>query len=373
MIDRENLPTAAWRTFSNAWIVVLVGAVAAAIWLAREAVLLAFASVVVATALVALARPIERTTRLSRRWSLPLSGLMFVLVIGAFGWIAGSDLKSQLVSLQRSIPDAIASLQSRLRDVLEVTNTAPRPQAGDATTGSAPPAGGPRPPLPDVSGVLIPLLGNLAAAGSMIFDALASLFVVIAGAMFLAADPGRYRAGLVLLAPPRHRSKLDEALLVAGSSLHAWVVGQALSMTIVGALVGIGAWAIGLEAPLALGLFAGLAEIVPVVGPVVGALPVVLTALVAGPQQLALALLLLLVVQQAESNVITPFVQESMTSVPGFLLLLATVALGLIFGLVGVLLAAPLCVVLYVLVSKLYIERTLGIDVELPAEKDAER
>lgn len=368
MIDRDDRQTAAWRTFSSTWIVVFVVAVAAAIWLAREAVLLAFASIVVATALLAVARPIERTTRLSRRWSLLLSSLVFVLVIGAFGWIAGSELKSQFVALQRSIPDAISSVQARLRDVLDVPIPSAQQQTGSSGTQATLGFGS---SLPDLSGLLMPLLGNLAAAGTMVFNALAGLVVVIAGALFLASDPDRYRAGLVLLVPRQHRKTLDEALLVAGRSLHSWVVGQALSMTIVGTIVGLGAWAIGLEAPLALGLFAGLTEIVPIVGPFIGALPVLLSAVAVGMQELALALLLLLVVQQAESNVITPFVQEKMTSVPGFLLLLAAVALGLIFGLVGVLLAAPLCVVLYVLVSKLYVERTLSTDVDLPSEKNA--
>jgi predicted PurR-regulated permease PerM len=73
-------------------------------------------------------------------------------------------------------------------------------------------------------------------------------------------------------------------------------------------------------------------------------------------------------VQQLESNVITPMVERRMVTIPPVLLLLAVTEFGLLFGIVGVIIAAPLTVVLYVAVQKLYIEHTLGQTSSVPGE-----
>jgi predicted PurR-regulated permease PerM len=142
--------------------------------------------------------------------------------------------------------------------------------------------------------------------------------------------------------------------------MRRWLLGQLVDMATVGTLTGVGLWAIGAPSPLALGILSGLASFVPYVGPIAsGALAV----LVAAAQSLDLGLwtlALYLGVQQVEGHVVMPFVQRWTIALPPALGVFAVVAMGYLLGPLGIVLATPLTVVLFVLVKKLYLQDTLG-------------
>jgi predicted PurR-regulated permease PerM len=122
---------------------------------------------------------------------------------------------------------------------------------------------------------------------------------------------------------------------------------------------------------LALGLIAGLLEFVPFLGPFLAAIPMILVALTAGPEIALYALLLFVVVQQVESNLLTPLVARRAMALPPVLVLLGAVALALLFGVLGAIFATPLIVLIVVLVKALYMQDVLGERVELPGERKA--
>jgi predicted PurR-regulated permease PerM len=189
------------------------------------------------------------------------------------------------------------------------------------------------------------------------------------GGAYLAASPGFNRRGLVALVPKGQQERIEELFEACGNALHGWLLATLISMVTVGGMVGLGAWLLGLPAPLALGLFAAVTEFVPVVGPFVGAVPALLLALGQGGNAVLWTGLLFLAVQQAESNLIAPLAQQRMAEIPASLLLFAVVAIGSVFGLAGVVLAAPLTVVGYVAVQKLYVRETLGEPAKVPGEE----
>jgi len=100
-------------------------------------------------------------------------------------------------------------------------------------------------------------------------------------------------------------------------------------------------------------------------------IPAVLLALAVSPDMAFYVLLLYLAVQQFEGNVLTPVVQQYAVDLPGVILLFSLIAFGLIFGTLGVILAAPLAVVTYVLVKRLYIVEALHTATPIPGEKKA--
>jgi predicted PurR-regulated permease PerM len=174
---------------------------------------------------------------------------------------------------------------------------------------------------------------------------------------------------VVKLLPPSQHARANDALLASGRALRQWLLAESVAMALVGILVGVGTWLIGLPAPLALALFAAITEFVPVVGPIIGAIPAVLLATTQGSSTLLWTIVLFLAVQQVESNLITPVVERRMVSIPPALLLFSVLAMGLLFGVVGLFVAAPLTVVLFVLVNKLYVQDTLGEAAEIPGER----
>ncbi len=80
-------------------------------------------------------------------------------------------------------------------------------------------------------------------------------------------------------------------------------------------------------------------------------------------------MLLYIAVQQVESNLLQPLLQRRMADVPPVLLLLSMVAVGTVLGVVGLVLAAPITVVAFVAVQKLYVRQTLGNAAEVPGEE----
>lgn len=322
-------------------------------WSIREALLLAFAAVVGAVLLLAAAEPIERRAGLPRHWSLALVGVLLLLLLSGFFWLLGSRLQAQMTDLAGQLPAAINSIRQKL---------------GIASPGQAGHLNGGNIGLSGIGSGIQDLLGSLVSLGGTVLTGLSGLVLVVVGAFFFAAAPALYRIGLVKLFPKDLHDRIDDALIMAGRALRLWLLGQLIAMAIVGVLVCLGTWLIGLSAPLALGLFAGVTEFIPVIGPILGAVPAVLLALGQGGWVTLWTLLLFIVIQQIESNMIMPLVQRRLIELPPALLLFALLAIGLLFGMIGVLIATPLTVVLYVLVKKLYVRDLLGEETRVPGE-----
>lgn len=353
------------RFLRRVLIVVAIVALALLAWMVRDALLLTFAGVLTAVLLLAAANPLEQRLGLSRTWSLVSVGLAIGLLLALAGMMVGSQVQAQIAQLGEQLPRAVSAFEDRFGVEVPAIGRggqlpAPEDKAEDAGRGGA--TGG-----LDAS-LIGTLAGRIASAGSFILNALSALVLAVVGGFFMAADPGLYRHGVVKLLPASQQARAEEALLASGRALRLWLGAQLVSMTIVGTLVGLGTWAIGLPSPLALGLFAGLAGFVPLIGAVVGAVPGLLLALAEGGTTFLWTGLLFIAVQQVESNMILPLVEKHLVSMPPALLLFAVVAIGLVFGIPGVLLAAPLTVVGFVLVKQLYVRDLLEQPTEVPGE-----
>jgi predicted PurR-regulated permease PerM len=138
------------------------------------------------------------------------------------------------------------------------------------------------------------------------------------------------------------------------------MLGQLISMVFIGATSSVGLWLAGVPSFLALGLVAGLGQFVPVVGPWAAAIPGLIIALAKGPETFVWAGLVYLATTQVESNLLTPLILRKTASVPMAITLFAVVAMGVLLGPLGVLLATPLAMVAYVLVRMVYVEDVLG-------------
>ena len=333
-------------------VLIVAGVTAGALllWTLRDVFLLAIAAIVIATLLITAAAPLQRYARLPRRWALAAAGVLILLALVGLLVLVGTELRAQVNELADRLPDAIRSLEERI---------------GLPASGLNPPE---LPPLRElISG---DVAGWMLSYGSMLLGGLSGIVLIAITGTFLAGDPSEYVRGVVKLFPKSQQERISGALEDCGRALRLWLIAQLAAMGIVGVMIGVGAWLIGLPGPLALGLFAALTEFVPVIGPIVGAVPALLLALTQGPGPLAWTLALFLAVQQLESNVITPILEKRMVSLPPALLVLSVAAFGVLFGIMGVVVAAPLTVVCFVLVKKLYVRETLGEATEVPGEQD---
>ena len=213
------------------------------------------------------------------------------------------------------------------------------------------------------------LLMSVFSWGTTIFGAAAELVVVIMAGIYIAVSPEVYRKGFLMLFPESRQTQIADTIDAAGKALSLWLGGQFLAMITVGITIAMGLALVGVPSPLALGAIAGLLEFVPIVGPVLAAIPALLLASTQDWHAVAWTVAVFIVVQQIESNLVMPLVVGSAVGVPPAVGLFAIVAIGVLFGPLGLLLGYPLAIVTNVAVRKLYVRETLGEEINVPGER----
>lgn len=296
--------------------------------------MLIFGSVVVAAILRAIADPLVQRLKLPDGLGVGLAILTVLCVLGGVGFLFGRQISDQLADLWATLPQSWELVQARLRA---------SPFAGPVVDH-----------LKDLSSEAARALALAPRFAMATASGLTMLILVLVAGVFLAIHPARCRDGVLSMTPLDRRARLAQVMNACGRALNAWVRAQVVSMVLVGTIVGLGLWAIGVPAPLALGLLSGLAQFVPMVGPIASAAPALILGATGGGQTFLLTLALYATVSQLEANVITPMVQKNLAALPVVLGIMAVVGLGILFGPLGVLFATPLTLVLYTATTMLY-------------------
>lgn len=334
--------------------VLVVVAIAAALFLAWQlasVALLAFGTIIVAVLLRSMAAPIRNRTPLGDAASLVCAGLLIVAAIATAGWLAGRLVTEQLANLAVMIPQSAGELRQQVQGL---------PFAGRVLGELSSPS--------SLAASLNGVAGRLGGYALTAVGAITNLVLVLVAGVFLAAKPQQASEGLLRLLPRAARPPLREALEASGRALRLWLLGTLADMAVVGLLTTLGAWIVGLPSPAALGLLAGLAAFVPIVGTIVAAIPGLLLAVQFGWETVAWTLLMYVVVQQVEGSLIYPFIQRRAVDLPPYLTLFAVLIFGVLFGGLGILLATPLLVVIVVFTKLLYQRRVLGEPATLPGD-----
>jgi len=206
--------------------------------------------------------------------------------------------------------------------------------------------------------------------GGSIANGLSLAFVALIATIYLVLNPFPLVNGFVALFPAGWRLRTREVLNGMYETVGRWFLGQLASMLIIGVLSAVALSIIGVRFALLLGLFSGLIAFIPFVGPVISVFPPVLLALTDQPVDALWVLAAYAGIQAVESNVIQPLVMSRAVSLHPAVVVFGLLAMGTLFGFVGLLLAVPLVAALHVLVSKLWIERMneAGTDPDPPTE-----
>jgi predicted PurR-regulated permease PerM len=321
-------------------------ALALALWWLREVLLLIFAAVLVAVVLHACADVIHRYTPVPQRWSLLVAGLLIATFFLGTLALFGAQVRLQIANVAERIPFALNTLTKEfgLGGVTEQL-----PQLWEQGRG---------------------LVSRAASFGIALLGGLADLVLVVVAGAFIAGNPRLYRDGLVKLFPTTQHERVRTSLNDAGRALRLWLAAQLIAMACVGVLTALSMWMLGLPSPFALGLIAGLADFIPFVGPIIGALPAVLIAFTIDANTALWTVLIFIGIQQIEANIIFPMVERRVVALPPALALFAILAAGALFGTMGLIVGFPLAVVIFVLVKKLYVRETLGQPTPVPGEPE---
>ncbi|NDJ17862.1 AI-2E family transporter [Myxacorys almedinensis] len=318
------------------------------IWQIRQILLLIFAAVVLATALDRLVRLLQRIGIKKRGIAIALT-LVLLLALGAgFLVIIVPPFVDQFQQLINFIPTGF-DLARQWVEWLQ-----------DRLTQQSVPFDGLDGLTQQLQSFVSQQVGNLFTLFSDLLGIVVRALFVLVLSIMLLANPTIYRQGFVLLFPSFYRRRANNILEQCNVSLGGWATGILFNMTVIALFSGIGLWILQVPLALANAVLAGLLTFIPNVGPTLSVIPPIALALLDAPWKVVAILILYIVIQQLESNVLTPLVMEKQVSLPPAVTLASQVIFASFFGFLGLFLALPLMVVLQVWIKELLVKDILN-------------
>ena len=198
-----------------------------------------------------------------------------------------------------------------------------------------------------------PNTGQVVQVGLSLAEALTTVLTLLTVVYFWLTEHARLQRYVLAFVPQDRRKRARDVWNAAETRLGMWVRGQLILMSTIGVATGVAYTLLGLPSALLLGLLAALAEAIPIIGPLLGAIPAVLVAATISPQ-LALAVAgVYLVLQLIEGNVLVPLVMRNTTGISPFIVILSVLIGGAVGGFIGALLAVPIAAAGEVLIEGL--------------------
>lgn len=292
---------------------------------------------------------LSRRWPLSYGWSLATVLLVLVLLVVGFGWLLGARIASEADNLIHGLRSAWDDLKQQVSQYDWWQQLASQPRIDY---------------LGQVQGDWVARITGVFAST---FGAFSSGLLIVFVAIFTAADPGLYRRGLLHMIPLDSRRRARDLLDELHYNLRWWIIGRLFSMTVIGVGTGLGLWLLGIKFSVTLGILAGVLTFIPNFGPILSSIPAILLGLSDGLLTGFYVVLVYVAVQAVESNLLTPLIEQRNVGLPPVLSVAVQVLLGVLVGVIGLTMAAPLALVGMILVKRLYVEDTLGDSLDEPA------
>ena len=318
------------------------------LWRIKQVLLLAFAAVVFATAINQLVKLLQAKFKLERKSAIAIAvtGVLtfiigfIVLVIPPF-----IDQFERLVTLVPLGLEQLSSWNEWLRNL--VPDNLIKEVRGLQTLGE------------NLQSFMDPFIGNFFDLFSSTLEILLNCLLVIVVTIMLLSNPTPYKQMFLLMFPAFYRQRVQTILKKCEKNLGGWAIGILFNMGVIAIMSGIGLLILGVKLPLANSLLAGMLTFIPNLGPVLSVVPPAAMALLDAPWKALAVVILYVVIQQIESNVLTPVVMQKQVSLLPAVTLLSQVAFAVFFGILGLFLALPITVVAQVWLKEVLVKDVL--------------
>ena len=317
----------------------------AAVWLVSQTLqvlILLLISIILAVALRPTVDRIDMIRVPGTRRTIPraLAILIIYLAVAAIlvgiGFLVIPPIVSEVQNLIANLPGYLQSLDEALQGLKRF------------------------PFMPDLAGLqnqlISQLAGSLSQAVSVLLFAVnvvvsvLSIGIVLVFTFFLIFDADLIFDHFISLLSPSRREQARSMAGIMGRKIEGWLKGTLLLALIIGLATTGGMWALGMPYPYLLGLAAGLFELVPIIGPYLGAAPAGAVALFTQPLWKFIAVVVFFfMIQQIENNILAPHIFGQQAELPPLLVILALLMGGALYGILGALLAVPIAAVIQVL------------------------
>ena len=191
----------------------------------------------------------------------------------------------------------------------------------------------------------------LGLAGGMV-----GILTILVLSLYILIEADNLRTSMLRLFPAEQRPRVAAVSREAMVKVSAWLGGQILLASVIATTSAIGLWALGIPFFYVLALICGIGEMIPVIGPVLAAIPALAIAATISLQKTILVLIFLIAQQQLESNFLVPRIMSRHVGVSPVTVLVALLIGASLLGIVGAILAVPTAAILQVVANQMLAE-----------------
>ena len=314
--------------------------IAWAMWEVRDALLLIYISALIATGLSPLVDELERKRLLRQRvprWAAIL--VIYVCIIAAvvgIGAMVIPPIVTQARELAMEVPRLLHNAQQWLINRGVLTREISAREAVQQTA----------------TNTAQDTLGFVANAVLGVIGGVFGLITVLVLAFYLLVDSTSLVLVFVRLFPREKRARVEDACRRVTHKISAWLGGQLLLGAVIGSTAALGLFLLGVPFFWVLALIAGIGEMIPIVGPILSAVPAIAVALSVRPT-LALGVLLFFIgQQQLENHLLVPKIMQRQVGISPVFIIIALLIGGSLLGVMGAILAVPTAAILQVLLEE---------------------
>jgi predicted PurR-regulated permease PerM len=306
-------------------------------YLLRDLVLVVLISVVIASAIEPATRWLTKF-RLKRTLAVIVIYILFVLLLTGIFYMIVPTFINEVTSLLSNLPSYLNSLDlwgsfggGSNYEILN--NDEVKSIAGSLDLGGL---------ADNVRQYVSSFSNGLFSAFTTIFGGIFSLGLIVVLSFYLSVQHNGVDTFLRIVTPVNHQKYILDLWKRSQRKIGLWMQGQLILAVVIAVLVYLGLTVLGVKNALIFALLAGLFEIIPVVGPILAAIPAIAVSFFQGGIGLSLFVLgFYIVIQQFENHLIYPLVVRKVVGVPSLLVILALIIGGQLAGFLGIILSIP--------------------------------
>jgi predicted PurR-regulated permease PerM len=330
------------------WMTALTGVILWAAYLVRDVLLLIYISGLLAVGFSPIVRLIERQkvlpigTARFPRWLAIL--VLYLILIGALtgvGFVVVPPLVDQAQQLWTSAPQMLERGLERAQSFLVERGLLDHPLTLREAVERAPVGQGTTDAVGTIFGTIFGVVGG-------VFRFLAILILTF----YLLVEADQLRKYFIRLFPRPRRARVAAASRDITLKVSAWLAGQLFLGSVIGVTTALGLWLLGIPFFYVLALIAGIGELIPVIGPIISAIPALAVAVTVSWNKALFVLIFFVLQQQFENHVLVPKIMERQVGVSPVTVIVALLIGGSLLGILGVLLAVPTAAIIQVLFNE---------------------
>ncbi len=310
-------------------------AILLALWLLfvmRDLLAILFIAVVLAATLSPIVDHFQRH-RLPRTLIIILLYFVIIILLGAFVYFVLPPVIIQFRQLISQLPAYFTAVTDFLEQLRKATGSS-------------------LPNQPALGSFLSGIFGNLFATTLSFFGGAAAFATILILTLYLLLEENGIKKFFLSVVPIKQKARIARIANRIGLKLGGWLRGQLILALAVGLITYVGLRLMGIPYALTLALIAGVFEIIPVLGPILAAIPAIIVAFTVSPMMALLVTLFYIAVQELENKLLVPKVMQYSVGLNPVTIIIILLIGAKLMGIIGMLLAIPVALVIYVILEE---------------------